>query len=145
MGNSFGLVVGVLFLCCVLWILSSYSEPHLPPSHPIISAREGNCSPLLQATWRNSLDVKKIALDGYEKCPSQAAILPVAGPGGANFIVLPASETQFVADKPNTVLNLRYVIIKRLLYRYTKADQFIISNAAHNKLSQRGAAEVCGR
>ena len=131
MGISYGMVAGVLLLCYIVWRISSNSGPCLPKGLPIIGARKGDWFPFWQATLRNSLDVKKAALDGYKQYPNQAAILPVAGPGGASFIVLPASETQFVTEQPDSVLNLRAVIIKGLLYRYTVGDQFVISNAAH--------------
>ncbi|KAK7959440.1 uncharacterized protein PG986_004294 [Apiospora aurea] len=123
-----------LFFGWVLWMFFSASGPRLPTGLPIIGARKGDWFPYWQATLRNSLDVHKAALDGYKQFPNQAALLPVAGPGGANFIVLPASETQFVTDQPDSVLNLRAVIIEGLLYRHTVADQFIISNAAHQHL-----------
>ena len=128
------MVAGVLLLCYIVWRISSNSGPRLPKGLPIIGARKGDWFPFWQATLRNSLDVKKAALDGYRQYPNQAAILPVAGPGGASFIVLPASETQFVAEQPDSVLNLRAVIIKGLLYRYTVADQFIVSNVAHQHI-----------
>ncbi|KAH8756462.1 cytochrome P450 [Hyaloscypha finlandica] len=134
MGISYGMVAGVLLLCYIVWRISSNSGPRLPKGLPIIGARKGDWFPFWQATLRNSLDVKKAALDGYKQYPNQAAILPVAGPGGASFIVLPASETQFVTEQPDSVLNLRAVIIKGLLYRYTVADQFIVSNAAHQHI-----------
>ena len=128
------MVAGVLLLCYIVWRISSNSGPRLPKGLPIIGARKGDWFPFWQATLRNSLDVKKAALDGYKQYPNQAAILPVAGLGGASFIVLPASETQFVTEQPDSVLNLRAVIIKGLLYRYTVADQFIVSNAAHQHI-----------
>jgi len=134
MGISYGMVAGVLLLCYIVWRISSNSGPRLPKGLPIIGARKGDWFPFWQATLRNSLDVKKAAMDGYKQYPNQAAILPVAGPGGASFIVLPASETQFVTEQPDSVLNLRAVIIKGLLYRYTVADQFIVSNAAHQHI-----------
>lgn len=131
---SYGMVTGVLLICYVVWRISSNTGPRLPKDLPIIGARKGDWFPFWQATVRNSLDVKKAALDGYKQYPDQAAILPVAGPGGASFIILPASETQFVTEQPDSVLNLRAVIIKGLLYRYTVGDQFIVSNAAHQHI-----------
>jgi cytochrome P450 len=128
------MVTGVVLLCYIVWRISFSSAPRLPKGLPIIGARKGDWFPYWQATLRNSLNVKKAALDGYQQYPNQAAILPVAGPGGASFIVLPASETQFVTEQPESVLNLRAVIIQGLLYRYTVADNFIVSNAAHQHL-----------
>ncbi|KAF7532112.1 hypothetical protein G7054_g8246 [Neopestalotiopsis clavispora] len=134
MASSLVMLAGALLLCCAIWIVSSNNGPRLPKGLPIIGARKGDWFPLFQATVRNSLNVKKAALEGYKQYPDQAAILPVAGPGGASFVVLPASDTQFVAEQPDTVLNLRAVIIKGLLYEYTVADQFIVSNAAHQHI-----------
>lgn len=129
------IVIGVLvILSGLVWRLSLCFGPRLPTGLPTIGARKGDWFPMWQATLRNSLDVKKAALDGYKQYPDQTAILPVAGPGGANFIVLPSSETQFVTDQSENVLNLREVIVQGLLYRYTVANQFIVSNAAHQHI-----------
>lgn len=134
MGIPYGLLAGSLLVCYVLWRIIFSSGPRLPKDLPVIGARKDDWFPFLQATLRNSLDVRRAALDGYKKYPDQAAILPVAGPGGASFIILPASETQFVSEQPDSVLNLREVIKEGLLYRYTVADNFIVSNAAHQHL-----------
>ncbi|KAJ4390619.1 hypothetical protein N0V93_004215 [Gnomoniopsis smithogilvyi] len=125
---------GVFFVFFIVPTLFLNSGPRLPKGLPIIGARKGEWFPFLRATLRNSLDVRQAALDGYKQYPDQAAILPVAGPGGGSFVVLPASETQFVTDQPTDVLNLRAVIIKGLLYRFTVGDQFIVSNAAHQHI-----------
>jgi len=105
---------GVFFVFFIVPTLFLNSGPRLPKGLPIIGARKGEWFPFLRATLRNSLDVRQAALDGYKQYPDQAAILPVAGPGGGSFVVLPASETQFVTDQPTDVLNLRAVIIKAL-------------------------------
>jgi cytochrome P450 len=134
MGIPYGMFAGSFLLCYILWRITSSSGPRLPKGLPIIGARKNDWFPFFQATLRNSLDVRKAALDGYKKYHDQAAILPIAGPGGASFIILPASETQFVSEQPDSVLNLREVIKEGLLYRYTVADSFIVSNAAHQHL-----------
>jgi cytochrome P450 len=134
MGIPYGMFAGSFLLCYILWRVTSSSGPRLPKGLPIIGARKNDWFPFFQATLRNSLDVRKAAMDGYKKYHDQAAILPIAGPGGASFIILPASETQFVSEQPDSVLNLREVIKEGLLYRYTVADSFIVSNAAHQHL-----------
>jgi cytochrome P450 len=134
MGIPYGVLAGSALLCYVVWRICSSSGPRLPKGLPIIGAHKSDWFPFFQATLRNSLDVKKAALDGYKEYYNETAILPVAGPGGASFIILPASETQFVSEQPESVLNLRAVIKEGLLYRYTVADSFIVSNAAHQHL-----------
>lgn len=124
-------VAGVVLLCYIARRIAYSSGPRLPEGLPIIGARKEDWFPFWQPTLRNSLDVKKAAMDGYTQYPNQTAILPVAGPGGASFIVLPASEIQFFAEQPDSILNLRVVIVRGLLHRYTGANQFIVSNAAH--------------
>ena len=135
METSYGMVAGVLLLCYIVWRISSHSGPNLPKGLPIIGARKGDWFPLWQATLRNSLNITKAVLDGYKQYPTQAAILPVAGPGGASFVLLPASEIQFATEQPDSVLSLRSVIYRGLLYEYTVADKFITTHGGHQLLA----------
>ncbi|KAJ6131758.1 cytochrome P450 [Penicillium samsonianum] len=121
--------IGIYFVWRVL-----NSGSHLPKGLPIVGAKEGDWFPYWQALWRNSFDVKTATLKAYRDHKGQAAILPVAGPGGQTFVLLPASETKSVTEQPETVLNLREVIVEGLLYRYTVSDNFLISHPVHKKL-----------
>ncbi|KAE8384257.1 cytochrome P450 [Aspergillus alliaceus] len=110
------------------------SVAHLPKGLPIIGTKDSDWFPFLQAAWRNALNLRGNILEAYAKHKDQAAILPIAGPGGQTFVLLPASETKLVTDQPNTVLSLREVIVQGLLYEYTISDNFIVSNPTHTKL-----------
>ncbi|KAJ4296101.1 hypothetical protein N0V88_004803 [Collariella sp. IMI 366227] len=129
-----GTSTAIIAILYVLWRLFTNTGPRLPKGVPIIGARKGDWFPFWQATLRNSLDVKNAALEAYTEYKDQTAILPVAGPGGATLVVLPVSETQFVTEQPESVLNLREVINAGLLYKYTVSDHLITSHPVHQKL-----------
>ncbi|KAJ5462575.1 cytochrome P450 [Penicillium sp. IBT 31633x] len=119
----------------IYWLWKALnSGRRLPKGLPIAGAKESDWFPYWQALWRNSFDVKTATLDAYRHHKDEAAILPVAGPGGQTFVLLPASETRLVTEQPDTVLNLREVIVEGLLYHYTVSDNFLISHPTHKKL-----------
>lgn len=124
----------VLLVACVLWRVFYLPGPRLPKGLPIIGAKKGDWLPYWQATWRNAFDIQKAATDAYVNHKDQTVILPVAGLGGATFVLLPASENKFVTEQPDTVLSLRHVIIEGLKYRYTLPDEFLYIRPLHQKL-----------
>lgn len=134
MASMFVKILAGLIFAYFIWRLLFHSSTSLPKGLPIVGAKEGDWFPFWQAAWRNSFDVQRTILEAYRKHKDQAAILPVWGPGGQPFVLLPASETKFVTEQPETVLNLREVIVQGLLYEYTVSDNFIVSNPAHKKL-----------
>ncbi|KAH6989850.1 putative cytochrome P450 [Ilyonectria destructans] len=102
------------------------------PDLPIIGVRKGDWFPLLQAKWRNFLDFKAAVNEAYRLHKEQAVICPVLGMG--NVIILPASETQFVVDRPDHILNMHEHTIQSLQLDYTVMDPYLIHNPVHNKL-----------
>jgi cytochrome P450 len=110
------------------------STAHLPKGLPIIGAKDSDWFPFLQAAWRNARNLRRNILEAYANHKDQPVILPIAGPGGQTFVLLPASETKLVTEQPKTVLSLREVIVQGLLYEYTISDNFIVSNPTHTKL-----------
>ncbi|KAH8650437.1 cytochrome P450 [Ilyonectria robusta] len=102
------------------------------PELPIIGVRKGDWFPLLQAKWRNFLDFKAAVNEAYRLHKEQAVICPVLGMG--NMIILPASETQFVVDQPDRILNIHEHTIQSLQLDYTVMDPYLIHNPVHNKL-----------
>ncbi|KAM3537525.1 hypothetical protein ARSEF1564_009557, partial [Beauveria bassiana] len=121
----------------VLYVLGKIIFPNstkLPPGLPIVGAKPGDWFPLWQATWRNSLNIHDTILKAYKIHGDEASILPVGGPGGQTFVLLPASETKFVTEQPDSVLNLREIIVEGLMYNYTLSNKYLIANPAHKKL-----------
>ncbi|KAJ3498611.1 hypothetical protein NLG97_g987 [Lecanicillium saksenae] len=118
----------------VLWKIIFPNTTKLPTGLPIVGAKAGDWFPFWQATWRNSLNIHDTILEAYKNYGNEAAILPVAGPGGQTFVLLPASETKHVTEQPDSVLNLRDVIVQGLMYEYTLSNKYLITNPAHKKL-----------
>ncbi|EFE45128.1 hypothetical protein TRV_00066 [Trichophyton verrucosum HKI 0517] len=127
------IVVGLTLIYIIRKLLFP-SVAHLPKGLPIIGAREGDWFPFSQAAWRNALNLRGNLLEAYAKYKDQATILPIAGPGGQMFVLLPASETKLVTDQPKDVLSLREVIVQGLLYEYTISDSMLVSHPTHTKL-----------
>ncbi|KAK3328663.1 ent-kaurene oxidase [Cercophora scortea] len=105
----------------------------LPKGLPVIGLRQSDrWFPLLRASWRNTLDFKTALAEADSKYRDQAAILPMAG--SIPMIMLPRSETQFVIEQPDTVLDLHSAAIENLQIDYTCTDPYLVYNAVHTKL-----------
>lgn len=126
--------IPLFILCYIVWRLGFQPGATLPVGLPIIGAKKGDWFPFWQATLRNSWDVKKATLEAYVQYRTQAAIFPMLGPGAQNFVLLPTSETAHVTQQPDTVLDLRQVIVQGLLYKYTVSDGILVSHPVHRKL-----------
>lgn len=108
-----------------------FAGPKLPKI-PILGAKEGDYFPFLQATFRNTLDFKACVKEADEKYRDQAVLMPVMM--SPNMVLLPRSETQFVTDQPDTVLDMHTSVIDALQTDYTSADPSLIRNPVHHKL-----------
>ena len=102
------------------------------PKLPIVGAKEGDWFPFSQAKWRNTFDFKKAVTLADEKYRDQAVLLPLAGT--PNMVLLPRSETQFVSDQPDSVLDIHTQAMETLQTDYTSTDPLLVRNPVHHKL-----------
>ncbi|KAL2019156.1 hypothetical protein VTK56DRAFT_10028 [Thermocarpiscus australiensis] len=108
-----------------------FAEPRLPKL-PIVGAKEGDWFPFLQAKWRNTLDFKTAVTLADARYRDQAVLLPVVGM--SNLVLLPRSETQFVTDQPDSILNMHAQTVDTLQIDYTCTDPYLVHNPVHQKL-----------
>jgi cytochrome P450 len=108
-----------------------FAGPKLPKI-PICGAKKSDWFPFYQAAWRNTLDFKASVKEADEKYRDQAVLLPLMG--SSNMILLPRSETQFVTDQPDTILDMHTQAIETLQTDYTSTDPSLIRNPVHTKL-----------
>ncbi|KAK0638467.1 putative cytochrome P450 [Cercophora newfieldiana] len=110
-----------------------FGGPQLPKL-PIVGAREGDWFPLLQARWRNALDFKAAVIEAETAFRNQTALLPIAGSGGRDRVILPRSEIQFVTDQPDTVLSMHDEVVDSLQFQYTSVNADLVDNPTHHHL-----------
>ncbi|RFU77513.1 ent-kaurene oxidase [Trichoderma arundinaceum] len=120
------LAPAILLLVTVLYQL--LLRPTRLPNLPIIGAKEGEWFPLRRARLRNT-DLKKAIKDAYSKYKDQAVILPLTD--FEDMVLLPASDTQFVTDQPESVLSMHESVMHRLQTDYTCMDPKLIHNPVH--------------
>lgn len=108
-----------------------FSGPRLPRL-PIVGAKEGDWFPHLQAKWRNTVDFKAALKLADQKYRDQAAILPIFGT--PDLVLLPRSETQWVTDQPDSVLDMHAQTMETLQIDYTCTDPYLVHNPIHHKL-----------
>ncbi|KAH9862932.1 hypothetical protein J1614_010745 [Plenodomus biglobosus] len=107
----------------VLLIYALYHSIFVPSKLaklPIVGARKGDIFPVLQAQWRNIRNFKSAITEAYEHHKNEPVLLPLWGQGSS--ILLPVSETQWVADQPETVLSLHASAIESLQLNLTIKD-----------------------
>ncbi|KAJ4286868.1 hypothetical protein N0V88_007881 [Collariella sp. IMI 366227] len=102
------------------------------PKLPIAGAKTGDWFPFFQALWRNTFDIKSGIKFADEHYRNQAVLLPTFH--FPNQVLLPRSETQFVTDQPDSVLDIHSHTIEVLQSDYTLADPSLIRNPLHHKL-----------
>jgi cytochrome P450 len=108
-----------------------FAGPQLPKL-AIVGAREGDWFPFFQAKWRNTLDFKSAVKLADEKYRDQAVLMPLLGSN--NLVLLPRSETQFVSDQPDSVLDMHTQAIETLQTDYTSTDPNLVRFPVHHKL-----------
>ncbi|KAK4139536.1 cytochrome P450 [Dichotomopilus funicola] len=108
-----------------------FAGPKLPKL-PILGAKHGDWFPFYQATWRNTLNFKAAVLEADTKYRDQAVLMPVVM--ASNMVLLPRSETQFVTDQPDSVLDMHTQAIDSLQIDYTTTDPSLVHNPVHHKL-----------
>jgi cytochrome P450 len=120
-------------LLIVAWVVYQlFFKPSALPDVPIIGARQGDWSPMWQAKIRNFLDIKSALNSSYAQYPNQAAILPVLDAG--NLVLLPRSDTTFVSDQPESVLNMHDQAQDNLQTDYTTMDPSLTHEPLHLNL-----------
>ncbi|KEY72636.1 hypothetical protein S7711_06270 [Stachybotrys chartarum IBT 7711] len=125
-------VVGPVIIAIGYLLYRLFLAPAKLPNLPIVGAKKGDWFPLLQAKWRNTLDFRRATLEAYDKYKNQAALIPAIGFGDA--IMLPVSETQWVAEQPEDVLSLHEQAMHSLQTDYTVGDPQLIRKPFHHKL-----------
>lgn len=124
------LVIG--YLTYVLW--QTVWPSHLP-NLPVVGSKTGDWLPLLQARWRNSTNYRAVADEMDTTYKDRPCLVPVGG--SETIVLLPASETQHIADQPDSVLDMPQPMIQGLQFRYTVRDQVIIEEPLHQKTVAR--------
>lgn len=116
--------------CVVYWVLAKPSKyAHLP----ILGAKDGDWFPYLQAGWRNTVDFKGAMILAYRQFRQEACLVPYLM--GGPFILLPASDLQWVVEQPDSVLNAyAKTIVEDLQTDLTIMDRDLIHKPVHQKL-----------
>ncbi|KAL1839097.1 hypothetical protein VTJ49DRAFT_1865 [Mycothermus thermophilus] len=102
------------------------------PKLPIIGARKGDWFPYYRAALRNLLDFKAAVLEADEKYRDQAAHIPLLGL--PQTVLLPRSETPWITEQPDSVLNGHVRAIEDLQIEYTVTDPSLIHKPLHSKV-----------
>ncbi|KAL2265929.1 hypothetical protein VTJ83DRAFT_5281 [Remersonia thermophila] len=102
------------------------------PKLPIIGSREGDWFPYHQAALRNLLDFKAAVLEADEKFRDKAAHIPVLG--RHKTVLLPRSETPWITEQPDSILNSHVQTIEDLQTDYTVTDPLLIHQPQQNKV-----------
>ncbi|KAK4033274.1 cytochrome P450 [Parachaetomium inaequale] len=108
-----------------------FAGPKLPKI-PILGAKEGDWFPFYQAMWRNTVDFKAAVQVADQKYREQAVLMPLMV--APNMVLLPRSETQFVTDQPDSVLDMHTQAMDSLQIDYTTTDPSLVHNPVHHKL-----------
>ncbi|KAK3377508.1 cytochrome P450 [Podospora didyma] len=127
------LVPATLLVVYLAYRLFVKLKPSKLPNIPIIGAKKDDWFPVLQAAWRNTLDFKAALLLVDKEHKNEAVLLPFAS-NISNMVLLPRSDTQWVIDQPDSVLNLHTKVEDDLQIDYTVTDPHLIHNPTHHKL-----------
>jgi len=108
-----------------------FAGPKLPKL-PILGAKEGDWFPFYQATWRNTFNFKAAVQSADQEYRDQAVLMPVIV--APNMVLLPRSETQWVTDQPDSILDMHTQAMDALQIDYTTTDPSLVHNPVHHKL-----------
>ncbi|KAL2148426.1 hypothetical protein VTH82DRAFT_2346 [Thermothelomyces myriococcoides] len=108
-----------------------FAGPRLPKL-PILGAKEGDWFPFYQAAWRNSCNPKLALQLADKKYRDHAVLMPMIT--ATHMVLLPRSETQWVTDQPDTVLNMHAQVMENFQTDYTSPDPSLVHKPVHHKL-----------
>ncbi|KAI0132893.1 cytochrome P450 [Xylariales sp. AK1849] len=116
----------------LIYMIRQVIRPSNLPNFPVAGSKASDWFPLLQARWRNSTNYGAVADEINTLYKDQPCLVPIGG--SETVVLLPASETQHIADQPDAVLNMPQPMIQGLQFKYTVADQIIIEKPIHQKI-----------
>ncbi|KAI1390980.1 cytochrome P450 [Hypoxylon trugodes] len=119
-------------LLVIGYVLYQLFRPSRLPNLPVAGARPGEWFSLQRAAWRNAMDMKTATQVAYDQYRNQACIMPVLG--GQNYVVLPASELQWLVDQPDTDIDIHEDLLDVFQFNYTLMDPNIYHQPAHHKI-----------
>ncbi|KAI5866717.1 putative cytochrome P450 [Durotheca rogersii] len=114
----------------ILYSTASFLRRPCLPEIPIIGSRKGDWFPLLQAQWRNTRDFKAALEQAHAY--GRPVLVPVAGEG--HIVILPAEETKFITDQPDSVLGFSERAFEFFQVDYTFIDPVIPRVPLHEGL-----------
>jgi hypothetical protein len=94
-------VAVVLIVVYLAWKIMFPNIARFPPKLRIVRAKNDDCFPFWQATWRNSLNISDTVLTAYKTHGEEVSILPVAGPGGQTFKAAKQQVLKMVSQSTN--------------------------------------------
>ncbi|KAG9251502.1 cytochrome P450 [Emericellopsis atlantica] len=125
-------IAGPLLLIVAWAVYQLFFKPSALPDLPIVGARPGDWSPMWQARLRNFKDMKAALNSSYAQYQNQATILPLLDSG--NIVLLPQSDTKFLADQPDNVLNMHDQAQDSLQTDYTTMDPSLTHDPIHTNI-----------
>ncbi|KAI1765975.1 cytochrome P450 [Hypoxylon sp. FL1150] len=125
-------VLAPVLLAVAYFVYQLFLRPTNLPDIPIIGARPGEWFPLARARLRNTRDMKTATEVAYAQHRDRAVLLPIAG--AQDFVQLPARETQWLADQPDSEVDLHEQVRDALLLDFTVMDPRLIHEPLHQKL-----------
>lgn len=110
---------------CLGWLLYQIFKPSNQPNLPIIGVRQREWFAIWRAAWRNTWNLKAAEHAMYTKYTSkgQAAILPLLT---STYVILPPSDAKFIADAPDSQVNMHLNLNDVFQFKYTVMDEDII-------------------
>ncbi|CAK4032106.1 ent-kaurene oxidase [Lecanosticta acicola] len=98
------------------------------PDLAIVGAKPNEWFPLQRARWRNTVDMKTATVQAYES-RDRACIFPI---GASQVLVhLPHKELQWLAERPDSDVNVLAQIIDMLQLDYTVMDPGLVHRPSH--------------
>jgi cytochrome P450 len=122
--------VGLALVFIAVFILRLFKRPTLP-DRPIVGAKPGEWFPLQRARWRNTVDMKTATVAAYNY-RDEACIFPIAG--SQVLVHLPHKELQWLAERPDSDVNVLEQIIDMLQLDYTVMDPDLVHRPSHISL-----------
>lgn len=121
-----------LLVSYLIYMIWQSIWPSNLPNLPVAGSRPDDWLPLLQARWRNSTNYRAVAEELDTLYKDRPCLVPIGG--SETVCLLPAAETQHIADQPDAVLNMPQPMIQGLQFKYTVMDQIVIEEPIHQKL-----------
>ncbi|KAK9793678.1 putative Cytochrome P450 [Seiridium cardinale] len=116
----------------LIYMIRQAIWPSYLPNLPVVGTKPGAWFPLLQARWRNSTNYRDLADEVNRLYKDRPCLVPIGG--SETVVLLPASETQHIADQPDSILNMPQPMIDGLQFKYTVVDQIVIEDPIHQKI-----------